>query len=403
MVAGGFLAAALASLLLPESVRLGWWLPLHLALAGAAGTAIAAMLPFFVAALRVAPPAPVTLHGSAIGLVALGAGLAAAGRASGATMPDPVAATGAALYVGGAAATALSAGLPLRHAVGPRRPATEAAYGLALLNVAIGASLASLYLAGTPAATAAWPQLRVAHAWLNAFGFVGLVVAGTLVHFAPTVAGARIRRRRSGDLAVAALAVGPVAVAGGFWAGSDLVARLGATTTVLGAAAIVVHAFHVRGDAAGWTTEAAWHRFTAGSLLAAPAWLLVAAAVAGLPVIVEGAQPAAWRLEPVLGPLVAGFVVQVLLGALAHLVPAIGPGGAERHGRARRILGRDATLRLAAWNVGTALVTVGLLTSPPIRLPAEVATAMLAAGAALLATSLAAALVLLGLCLRDRG
>jgi nitrite reductase (NO-forming) len=402
VVAIGFLAAALVSLLLPAEVRLGWWLPLHLALAGAAGTAVAAMLPFFVAALAVAVPAPPALRGGAIALVAVGAAVAAVGRASGAALPDPLAAVGAGAYVAGMGAVGLAAAIPLRRATGPRRPATELAYGVGLVAVAIGAALAALYLLGFREIVAAWPSLRIAHAWLNAFGFVGLVVTGTLLHFAPTVVGSRIRRRRSGLVAVTGLAVGPALVALGYATGFDLAARLGALGAIGGGAALAVHGLEAQRDAAGWTTEAEWHRFTGGSLLAAPVWLLVATAIAGLPLVVAGATPAAWRLEPVLAPLVAGFAVQVLIGALAHLVPAIGPGGPERHASARRILGRDGSLRLAAWNVGVAALTVGLLVEPAGSAGAATAgAALVAIGAALLATALVAALVLLGLCLRD--
>jgi len=404
VIAMGFLASALGSLLLPAETRMGWWLPLHLALAGAAGTAIAAMLPFFAAALTVAPPAAPLLRGAAVGLLAIGAALAAFGRTGGAALPDPLAAAGAGAYVAGAAAVGLAAAVPLRRAAGSRRPTTELAYAVGLGAVGIGAGLAALYLLGVPMVVSAWPSLRVAHAWLNAFGFVGLVVAGTLLHFAPTVVGSRIQRRRSGLVGVAGLATGPAVVALGYAVGSDLAARLGAIATVGGAAALAAHGVQAQRTAAGWTTEADWHRFTSGSLLAAPVWLAVAATVAGLPIVAAGATPDAWRLEPVLAPLVAGFVIQVLLGALAHLVPAIGPGDPERHASARRILGRDATLRFGAWNVGVAALTLGLLAGPasvagPV---ATVAGGLVALGAALLATSLAAALVLLGLCLRDR-
>ena len=50
LVAAAFLVAALASTSLPAADRRGIWLPLHLALAGGASTAIAAVMPFFVAA-----------------------------------------------------------------------------------------------------------------------------------------------------------------------------------------------------------------------------------------------------------------------------------------------------------------------------------------------------------------
>ena len=394
VVAIAFLVAALLSLLLPGDLRLGSWLPLHLALAGAAGTAIASMLPFFVAALAVAPPAPAALHGGAIALVATGAAVAAFGRALAGGAADLITAAGAALYVAGVVAVGASAALPLRRAAAPHRPATELAYAAGLVNVAVGASLAGLYVAGWPAVVAGWPGLRVAHAWLNAFGFVGLVVAGTLVHFAPTIFGSRIRRRRAGSLAVAALAAGPALVALGNAFTHDTLVRAGVLTAVLGAGTLTVHGIQAYRDRAGWTTNPAWHRFTSWSLLMAPGWLLVALLLVAARALPGGADPTAWRLDDVLAPLVAGFVVQVLLGALAHLVPAIGPGGPERHAAERQTLGREATVRLVAWNAGTATLTLGL---------AGGSWVLAAAGASLLATTLAATLLLLALCVHGRG
>ena len=51
-----FLLAAVLAAGLPEAPGLGAWLPLHLALAGGAGSAIAGVMPFFTAAITVAPP-----------------------------------------------------------------------------------------------------------------------------------------------------------------------------------------------------------------------------------------------------------------------------------------------------------------------------------------------------------
>jgi nitrite reductase (NO-forming) len=391
----GFIAAAFASLALPANLRLGWWLPLHLALAGAAGTAIAAMLPFFVAALAVAQPAPPALRAAGIALVSLGAAVAAIARVLGGAQLEGnlVAAGGGALYVAGIVAVGLSAGLPLRRASGPRRPATEIAYVVALADVAVGVSLAVLVLAGQRDVARVWDRLRVAHAWLNAFGFVALAVAGTLLHLAPTVAGSRIRARRAGLLGVAGLAAGAPAVALGYGLGAAELARAGAVVAIAGAAALVVHAVGAHRDRAGWTTEHDWHRFTAGSLLVAPAWLLVATAIAGGRTLGLGADPAAWRAPEALAPLVVGFVLQVLLGALAHLVPAIGPGSPARHAAARRVLGHGSTLRLLAWNLGTGSLTVGLVLGPDV---------LVAAGGALVVASLGASLLLLVLCLRER-
>src|SRR3989304_3367516 len=82
--AGTFLAAAVLATLLPDAARRGTWLPLHLALAGGAGTAIASMMPFFAAALAAAAPVDARLRRAAIGAVALGALLAPLGGGGGA-------------------------------------------------------------------------------------------------------------------------------------------------------------------------------------------------------------------------------------------------------------------------------------------------------------------------------
>ena len=394
-----FLVAAIASLALPADARLGSWLPLHLVLAGAAGTAIAAMLPFFVAALAVAPPAPAALRGSGLLLVAGGAVAGVLGRVSTGGGIGPLAAAGAAAYVCGMAAVGLAAALPLRRATGPRRRASEVAYAVALLDVMVGVSLVALYLAGDGTVAAHWPALRVAHAWLNLLGFVTLVIAGTLIHFVPTVVGSRIRRRRSAGVAIAFLVVAAPLSAAGFALGpggtgaGDALAGLGVVAVVAGALALIGHGLRAWRDRAGWTSDRGWHAFTGGSLLLAPGWLLIAALIASVGIFEHGADPAGWRLDQVGVPLVLGFVAQVLLGALSHLLPAVGPGSPDVHATQRRILGRNGALRLGASNAGVALLTVGVdATADVVAL----------AGLALVLTTAMATVLLLAAALRTR-
>lgn len=360
----GFLALAAASLLIPAAGRLGLWLPVHLALAGAAGTAIAAMLPFFVAALSVGSPAPAAVRIAGLVLVTSGALLGVAGRVAAGGGTSAIAAVGAVGYVVGMALVGLAAVLPLRDASGTRRPLSEAAYAIGLADVLIGVSIVALYLSGDAGAAAAWSGLRVSHAWLNLLGFVTLVIAGTLVHFAPTVAGSRIRRRRSGTVAVSLLGVAAPIVATGYAVGASVVAIAGATAAVAGSVALTVHGLQAHRDRAGWTIDIPWHRFTGGSLLIAPVWLVVATVVAFAGIAARGTEPASWRLDALTGPLVLGFVVQVLLGSVSHLVPAVGRGSPEAHARQRRALGRGGAIRLVGWNLGVALLTVGQLAGP---------------------------------------
>ncbi len=395
-IAIAFLIAAVVSLALPAAMRLGTWLPLHLALAGGAGTAIAAMVPFFAAALAVAQPAGAVLRGGSIGLVAAGGMLAALGRAAG--MPE-LAALGAWLDVVGFAGVGLATAWPLRRAGGPRRPLTEAAYLVALANVVMGVTLAGLMLGGADAVADNWAALKPAHGWLNVFGFVCLVIAGTLVHFAPTVAGSRIRRRRSGVVAVAGLAAGVPLVALGYAAALGPVAQLGALSALGGAVALVVHGMQAHRDRAGWSTERAWHALTGISLLLAPAWLVVGVAMAASGIVVHGVDPVGWKLDQLLPPIVLGFVGQVLVGALSFLVPAVSPGSPERHARQRRRLGALSVARMIALNVGVALATLGTVVGRPVS---GIPDALAVGGLVVALVSMAATLALLSLAVAER-
>ncbi|MBI3748659.1 MAG: hypothetical protein HY262_07430, partial [Chloroflexi bacterium] len=333
------------------------WLPLHLALAGAAGTAIASVLPFFTTTLGKAAPAPGSVRVAAVGLVAGGTLLAGYGMSSG---QPGVAAIGGASYIAGLGATAAAAFLPLRKALGFRIRLVELAYLAAIAEVVLGVAMATAMLAGWAPVAEAWGSLKPAHAWLNVFGFVTVVVAASLTHLAPTVAGGRIRPRRSASVALAFLMLGAPLVAIGFATGWDPIGRGGAIVELLGGAALTVHGAAVQRDRGRWTSDAGWHRFAGLSLVTAPGWLLIALAISAGRVLWLGPVPAAWDLRLLIVPLVAGWVGQVLVASWTHLVPAVGPGDQLRHAVQRRWLGRASTVRWLAWNAGAALWTVGL-------------------------------------------
>jgi nitrite reductase (NO-forming) len=228
--------------------------------------------------------------------------------------------------------------------------------------------------------------LKPAHAWLNVFGFLSVVVAATLLHLAPTVVGTRIRPRRSATIALVALMAGAPLVAIGFAGGWAAIARIGALTEIVGSASLVIHSIGVERDRGRWTSDHDWHRFTSLSLLAAPMWFLVAMSIASGRVLWLGATPGAWSLAAIAVPLVLGWTAQVLIGAWTHLVPAIGPGDQPAHALQRRRLGRWGPARVAGWNGGVAVATIGLFVG---------FDAVVAAGALAVGLSLAAALGLL--------
>lgn len=370
VAAGLFLAAAgvvaaeavLATLTgSPGAGPSGAWLALHLALAGGATTAIAAVMPFFSAALVAAPPAPPTVRAGAVALVAAGALLVATRAADPAS---PVAAAGGLVFVAGLLCVGWATFAPLRRALGTARPLVAGAYAVAVADVVAGALLATAMVAGWAPVVERWGLLKPAHAWLNLLGFVSLVIAGTLLHLLPTVLGTRIVPRTSARVAVVGIGAGAPLVALGFAiaaasepAGS-LMARAGAVAAAVGAAALLLHGLEVHRSRGRWSSDPGWHRLATIGLLAAICWFGVAVGLAAGRVLVLGAVPAAWRLDDVVAPLAVGWVVQAIVASATHLLPSIGPGGPTEHARQRRLLGRASSLRLAAANVGTALLAV---------------------------------------------
>ena len=170
-------------------------------------------MPFFSAAFAAVAPSDVRLRWTAVGAVGLGA----AGVATGVTwLGDGVAATGAVAFIGGIVLTGWATVRPLRGALGPSRGLITEAYVVALAEVAVGAAVATFFVAAWSPVTGAWGHLKPAHGWLNLVGFVSLVIATTLLHFFPTVIGARIAVHRSARVTVVGLAAGAPIVAAGY-------------------------------------------------------------------------------------------------------------------------------------------------------------------------------------------
>ncbi len=386
LVAAAFLAAA-GLAVLREAVAGGSvasWLPLHLALAGGASTAIAGVMPFFVAALSAGHPANARVRAGALVLVASGAVLVAVrGLVPAWTALPPL---GGLVYLAGIGLTAVALHGAGRSGLMVRRPVVTLAYELALVNVAIGATLGTLFVAGWLPVLERWALLKPAHAWTNLVGFVSLVIVGTLLHFLPTVLGTRIVPRASAIVAVLGIAMGSPAVVLGLGLDAGPLVRAGAMLTAIGVGALGLEAARVTRARGRWTTDPGWHRLTAIGLLAGIAWFTAGMAVAIGRMLVRGSTSDAWSTTLVIAPLAIGWVSQVLIASWTHLLPAIGPGGPAGHAVRRVILGRAATPRLLALNAGTALLAIGW----PLGLgPVAGAGAVLAASSLLASVGLA--------------
>jgi len=384
-VALGFLCAAAVSTLLPAATRVGAWLPLHLAMAGAASTAIAAVMPFFSAAIATAQPAASWLRWSSVAAVALGATGVTLGYANG----GRAFAAGAGLvFLLGLALTAIATLLPVSRALGPRGGVVAVGYAAALAFVGLGAALATAMLLDLEAITLSWAWLKPAHAWLNLVGFVSLVIATTLLHLFPTVIGARIQRTPAAYATVLGLALGAALVALGFAARSDLVARLGATVSLAGALSLAVYAWLVWRTRGRWTGDVGWHTFAMGGLVSAIGWFELSMVLAAGRVLGGGVDPASTSSELLVAPFVAGWMGLAVLSSATHLVPSVGPGGPHAHAAQRVLLGWAGAARLVLADAGIALLVVGYPTG--VDALAIVGTALL--GITLLSTTVLVAI-----------
>lgn len=322
------------------------WTVVHVLLLGAVTNAIVTWTAHFTAAMLHAPNesprfAALRLAGLNVGvlgvLTGIGHGLPAVTVASATVLAATVVAHLTALIRMG------------RHGLGGRFTAAARFYWAAPLALLCGMAAGSVMGVG---ADGAWHErVYAAHLSLNLLGWVGLSVLGTLFLLWPTVLGTRMvdgamrAARRSLPLCAAGLALAVT----GMLAGWGPVAAAGLVLYLAGTAVSLVPAVQA------WRRRAP-ERPAALMLAAAAAWLLIALGVQTAAALTAAtAGDLAERISSMLPWFLAGFVVQVLIGALTHLLPMV-LGGT----RAIALLNRFGRTRVIAANAGIALVALPL-------------------------------------------
>lgn len=201
-------------------------------------------------------------------------------------------------------------------------------------------------------------RLHVAHVVVNVCGWIGLTVLGTLITLWPTILGARIVQASAvrAVKALPLLAAGVIIAASGAVAGQRL-------AVVFGLACYLVGLFQLARGVVGAARVRPPTSYAALSIAAGLAWWAGCLAAVAL----YTAQAPDWSsvagfLDRVAPYLVAGFVVQVLLGALSFLIPVALGGGPKSARASHRELSRAGRTRVVAINASLA---VGLLPVPP--------------------------------------
>lgn len=357
----GWLAALVVIALIHRSVPISSWLLVHLLGLGAAGNAILIWSRHFTDALLRRPPDP-SRAGQAWRIAAFNAGAVA-------VIAGMIVAFWPAVLAGGIAVGAVA----LAHAVtlvGQLRSALPSRFGdtvryyvaaTALLSVGAGLGVA---MANSALPGAIHDRLVIAHGAVNVFGFVGLSVLGTLVTLWPTM----LRTRMADGVEVAARRGLPALVGGlglaavGAVAGSPVLTAAGALG-YLAAAGYVLrpHLDEVRRKRPG--------NFPTLSVLSGVAWLLGSLGYAVVAFATAPSWPAVLDRAGLLTvPVLAGFLVQVLLGSLSYLITIV-VGGRAAAIAASAELERGAPWRLAVANF--ALLLCVLPTPSLVRVAAS--------------------------------
>ncbi len=360
-------AAVLVALIhrwVPEST----WLMVHLIALGAMTHAVMVWSAHFTAALLRSRDDDATRHRATWRLALLGAGslLVLVG------VPTTLwwlVVTGATVVSGAVVWHAVQLVSDLRRALPGRFRICIRYYVAAAACLPVGAGFGAALAFGLDDEWHA--NLLVAHTMTNLLGWIGLTVVGTLVTFWPTVLRTRMDDRAE-RLAKQALPVllGSLAVV---VAGSLLALR---PITVIGIVAYAAALLWWGRCLMAPLRKRPPREFAAASILAGCIWAVVALVGTAAFVLVSSDMEVADGYPMVASVWVAGFLVQLVTGALSYLLPSV-VGGGPRVVRAGALwFDRFATSRLVIINGGLVLWLLPLPSWVEVVVSAVVLVAM---------------------------
>ncbi|WP_240777904.1 cupredoxin domain-containing protein [Nonomuraea basaltis] len=345
----GWLGLTVAVALAGDVLPAPRWLLIHVFLLGAVSTAILIWSEHFtVALLRVRTPPQ---RGSLTRVALLNAATVAVltGVSVG---PWQLAAAGAALVVGVVLWHSAVLVRLVRQALPGRFGHVIGWYVSAAGALAVGGVLGGL-LAAHIGQEGAHERLHAAHAEVNLFGWVGLTVLGTLFTLWPTVLRTRMSdgTRRASRVGLWLAVPGLAVAVAGLLAGWRWVAPAGLAAYAAGGLAVLA-------PLADALRRKRPHTGASWMLGAAIVWFEVALAADLVVVATRPAHEVGAALEPLLPLVLVGFVAQVLLGSLLHLLPAMLGGGPARFKENAALLERGWPVRLVALNLGVPLLAL---------------------------------------------
>jgi len=358
-----WLVAAVAVALLHPVVDDSHWLMVHMILLGAMTHAAIVWSSYFAEVVIKTPEDidPRSLQSVRIVLVVVGVLCVLIGVP---TARWALVIAGASLVSGAVLWHAVALALRLRKSVARRFRTTVFYYLAAAVCVPVGAGFGTA-LAKGPGEQ--WHgRLVLAHSMTMLLGWLGLTVLGTLLTLWPTMLRTRMDERAE-TLAQQAL---PIVVVG-------LIAIDSAALMGLRMAAVVGLVIYLAGVC--WWGRALVRPVRASPPRHASAYFVTAAVVWGAVVLVlvpiRVASAHSWGgitdgYDPIATIAAVGFALQLLTGAMSHLVPVVIGGGAQVIRAAQQHFDRFVIARLTVVNLGLLLWVTP--TPPAIRDTAQV-------------------------------
>jgi nitrite reductase (NO-forming) len=336
-------------LVLPRDIRLGLWLPLHLALVGAASVAISGAMQSFALTMTASADPPDPLVWLQFALVNAGALMIVVGHPFG---DGWLVAIGGVAFLAGALILGWIVLRSWRRALNRRHALIIRMYMIAVGCVVVGGGLGAIVGSGRVRDPSVYVALRYAHETLNVLGWVSLTIAATLVTLLPTTL--RIRMPPWHGASTASLLVaGVVALAAGLALRSAALAGAGALAYAAGAIGVTWMVLR------GVRTPRRWRPpLAAKHLLCAVAWFLYGSIAMATVILRDGLAGFDGFRGSFLLIFVAGWIVQTLLGAWLYLLPMAKPAHPDE--RRRFLIGIElgAGGQVLALNVGIALILV---------------------------------------------
>jgi cytochrome c oxidase cbb3-type subunit I len=228
-----------------------------------------------------------------------------------------------------------------------------------------GIYMAVSMLLGWPARGGFFGQLE-GHVHANVWGFLAMIVAGFLLERIPAAVGRPLRWPRLVSITTGLLIFGGAGLVLGPWLGILPMTMAGIAVYIIGTATLLANLAATAVAGRRWTANIA-------HLLIAYVWMIVPAAVAPIVLAVTGKLPTGKVEAAAVSGLIAGWVLQIALGALPLRLREL------RHLAA----GWDGWwLSVALLNLGVLLIWVAAFVSA-----ADLTTTLTVAGYALLAVA----------------